>query len=195
MKWTVALLAVLWITPSVAAAQTTALVGARILDGRGGVVERGTIVFRDGKIIAAGPAVSTPPPDGAERIDATGTTIMPGIINAHGHLTSAIGMQSAPNGHTRENLLRQLTTYAEYGVTTIFSLGEDQDVAENVRQLREEQRSGKRVGARLFISGPVIVADTAQAARAMTDKVAAIKPDVLKFRIDDYLGSSRKMPE
>lgn len=195
MNRTVVLLVALCVGPSAVAAQTTAFVGGRILDGRGGVLERGTLVIRDGRIVAAGPAASTTVPDGAERIDAAGATIVPGLINAHGHLTSAIGMRGDPNGHLRENLVRQLTTYAQYGVTTVFSLGEDNDVAENVRQLREEQRSGKREGARLFISGPVIGGNTAAAARAMTDKVAAGKPDVLKIRIDDNLGSSRKMPE
>jgi imidazolonepropionase-like amidohydrolase len=117
------------------------------------------------------------------------------LINAHGHLTSAIGMRSDPSGRTRENLVRQLSTYARYGVTTVFSLGEDADVADTVRDLRNEQASGVRHGSRLFIAGPVISGDSAEAARAATDKVAATKPDLLKIRIDDNLGSSRKMPE
>jgi imidazolonepropionase-like amidohydrolase len=104
-------------------------------------------------------------------------------------------MRPDPNGHTRENLVRQLGTYARYGITTVFSLGEDQDVAANVLQLRNDQTSGKLHGARLFISGPVIGGGSADAARAMTDTVAATKPDVLKIRIDDNLGSGKKMPE
>jgi imidazolonepropionase-like amidohydrolase len=46
-----------------------------------------------------------------------------------------------------------------------------------------------------LVAGPVIAGNTADAARAMTDKVAGMKPDLLKIRIDDNLGSSRKMPE
>jgi imidazolonepropionase-like amidohydrolase len=195
MKRTLVLLAVLCATPSVTLAQTTALVGGRIFDGRGAVIENGTLIMRDGKIVAVGPAASTPVPQGAERVDASGTTIIPGLINAHGHLTSAIGMRADPKGATRENVMRQLKTYAQYGVTTVFSLGEDLDVAEPVLQLRNEQASGQMHGARLFISGPVIGGATAEAARAATDKVAASKPDVLKIRIDDNLGSGRKMPE
>lgn len=181
--------------PAVAAAQTTAFVGARIIDGRGGVIERGNVVIRDGKIIAVGPTTTTTVPDGAERVDASGATIMPGLINAHGHLTSAVGMRTDPNGHTRDNLIRQLTTYARYGVTTVFSLGEDPDVAANVLQLRNEQSTGKLHGARLFITGPVITGNSADAARAATEKVVASKPDLLKLRIDDNLGSTRKMPD
>ena len=179
-------------SPHTAAAQTTALVGARVIDGRGGVIERGTIVVRDGKIAAVGPVESTTVPAGAERIDVSGTTIMPGLVNAHGHLTSAVGMRNDPNGGSRENQLRQLKTYAQYGVTTVFSLGDESEAA---LQLRREQDKGPFEGARLFVAGPVINGTTADAARAMTDKVAAMKPDLIKIRIDDNLGSSAKMPE
>ena len=174
-----------------AAAQTTALVGARVIDGRGGVIERGTIVVRDGKIAAVGPVASTTVPAGAERIDVSGATIMPGLVNAHGHLSSAVGMRNDPSGGSRENQLRQLKTYAQYGVTTVFSLGDESEAA---FQLRREQDKGPFEGARLFLAGPVINSTTADAARTMTDKVAAMKPDLIKIRIDDNLGSSRKMP-
>jgi imidazolonepropionase-like amidohydrolase len=177
---------------SQAAAQTTALVGARIIDGRGGVIEHGTIVMRDGTIAAVGPVASTPVPQDAERIDVRGATIMPGLVNAHGHLTAAVGMRNAPNGGSRENQIRQLETYALYGVTTVFSLGDESDAA---FALRREQESGSLARARLFLAGPVVTATTADAARAMTGTVAALKPDVIKIRVDDNLGSSRKMPE
>jgi len=175
-----------------ASAQTTALVGARVIDGRGQVMENATIVVRDGKIAAVGPAASTAVPAGAERVEVKGATIMPGLVNAHGHLTGANGMRNDPNGYTRENLIRQLNTYASYGVTTVFSLGDDQEAA---FQLRNEQGAGPLARSRFFIAGPVINGANADAARAMTDKVAAMKPDLLKIRIDDNLGSSKKMPE
>ena len=175
-----------------AAAQTVAFVGARVIDGRGGVIERGTIIVRDGKIVAVGPVAGTNVPAGAERIDGAGTTIMPGLINAHGHLTAAVGMRNVENGYTRENLVRQLKTYAQYGVTTVFSLGDDQEAA---FQLRDEGLAGKLQGSRLFVAGPVIGGTTANEARAATDKVAAMKPDLLKIRIDDNLGSTKKMPD
>ena len=177
---------------STASAQTTALIGARVIDGRGAVIERATIIVRDGRIAAVGPVESTTVPDGAERIDVSGSTIMPGLVNAHGHLTSAIGMRNDPNGGSRENQLRQLGTYAQYGVTTVFSLGDESEAA---LQLRREQDKGPFDGARLFVAGPVINGTTAEAARAMTDKVAAMKPDLIKIRIDDNLGSAPKMPE
>src|SRR5262245_39569375 len=77
------------LAPGVVSGQTTAFVGARVIDGKGGVVDRGTIIVRDGKIAAIGPAASVQVPDGAQRVDAAGATIVPGFVNAHGHLTAA----------------------------------------------------------------------------------------------------------
>jgi imidazolonepropionase-like amidohydrolase len=180
------------VAASLASAQTTALVGARVIDGKGGVIDRATIIVRDGKIVAVGAGASTQVPDGAQRVDVAGATIMPGLVNAHGHLTAANGMRNDPAGYTRDGLLRQLKTYAQYGVTTVFSLGDDQEAA---FQLRNEQSAGAIDRARLFVAGPVINGATAAEARSMTDKVVAMKPDLLKLRIDDNLGSSKKMPE
>ena len=180
------------IAPSIALAQTTALVGARVIDGKGSVIDRATIVVREGKIVAVGAAASTPVPDGAQRVDLAGATVIPGLINAHGHLTAANGMRNDPAGYTRDGLLRQLKTYAQYGVTTVFSLGDDQEAA---FQIRSEQSAGALDRSRLFVAGPVINGANAAEARTMTDKVAAMKPDLLKLRIDDNLGSSKKMPE
>jgi imidazolonepropionase-like amidohydrolase len=192
MKTTVLIATAIVASAAAAAAQTTAFVGARVIDGRGGVIERGTIVVRDGKIVAVGPMASTSVPAGADRIDAAGRTIMPGLINAHGHLTGAVGMNNVKDGYTRENLVRQLRTYAQYGVTTVFSLGDDQEAA---FELRNEARAGRFQGSRLFVAGPVIAGTTVDLARAATDKVAAMKPDLLKIRIDDNLGSTKKMPD
>jgi imidazolonepropionase-like amidohydrolase len=176
---------------SAALAQTTAFVGARVIDGAGNVIERATVVVRDGKIVQVAPAAAVPA--GAERVDLSGMTIMPGLINAHGHLTDVIGMRAdRANGGTRENVTRQARTYARYGVTTVFSLGDEPEPA---LRLRAEQRAGAIDRARVFLAGPVIGGDSAESARAATDKVAALEPDVLKIRVDDNLGTSRKMPE
>jgi imidazolonepropionase-like amidohydrolase len=74
----------------------------------------------------------------------------------------------------------------------VFSLGDDQ--AEGFR-LRDEQATGTLDRARLYVAGAVINGATAEDARAATDKVADLKPDVLKIRVDDNLGTGRKMPE
>jgi len=96
------------------------------------------------------------------------------------------------NGGTRENIARQAQTYARYGVTTVFSLGDEPEAA---FQLRSEQSKGPLDRARVFLAGPVVNGDSAESARAAVEKVLAVKPDALKIRVDDNLGNSRKMPE
>ena len=170
-------------------AQTTAFVGGRIIDGTGKVIDNGTVVISGGKITAVGPA-STAVPAGATRVDVKGKTLLPGLINAHGHVGNTVGLGTdKQNGYSRENLTRQLRTYAQYGVTTVFSLGDDSEGSFALRDAPATDR------ARLFVAGPVVTGNTAEEARAMVAKVAAMKPDMIKIRVDDNLGASRKMPE
>ena len=177
---------------SPAAAQVTAFVDGRIIDGTGQVIERGTVVVRDGVIAEVGPAASVPVPDGAIRVEARGKTLMPGLVNAHGHLSAVAGLKSGAQYYTRDHLVRQLRAYATYGVTTVFSLGDDQADA---FALRAEQGTAPPARARVFVAGPIVYTETAEAARVETDKVIALAPDLVKIRVDDNLGTSRKMPE
>jgi imidazolonepropionase-like amidohydrolase len=175
-----------------AAAQIVAFVDGRVIDGTGRVIERGTVVVRDGRIAEVGPTGSVRVPDGASRVALTGKTLMPGLVNAHGHLSPVDVLRTGPEFYTRANLERQLRAYATYGVTTVFSLGDDQADA---FALRDAQASAPPGRARVFVAGPIVTATTAAAARADTDKVVALKPDLLKIRVDDNLGTSKKMPE
>jgi imidazolonepropionase-like amidohydrolase len=188
--WSVLVVSMLSAGAGTAAAQSTAFVGGRVIDGTGRVIENGTVVITGAKITAVGPA-STPVPAGATRVDLKGKTILPGLVNAHGHVAATTGLRSDPASYTRDNLLRQLRTYAMYGITTVYSLGDDQAAGFELRN--ENGTAADR--AKVFVAGPVINGDTAEAARAMADKVAQMKPDLLKIRVDDNLGTSKKMPE
>jgi imidazolonepropionase-like amidohydrolase len=63
-----------------ALAQTVAITGGRVFPVSGPVIENGTVVIRDGRIVAVGAQVEIPL--GAARVDATGRWVTPGIINA-----------------------------------------------------------------------------------------------------------------
>ena len=172
---------VVWLALSAGAAtrdgaeDVRAFVGARIIDGTGkAAMQKATLIVRNGRIDAVGPSVKVPA--GAEQIDATGKTIIPGLINAHCHV-------GEPG---------QLGVYARYGITTVFSLGGDKEIA--IRdQVRGEQQTPALNHARLFIAGPVIGAKTAEEARKTVEQLAAAKTDLAKFRLDDNLGASTKM--
>lgn len=68
---------------------TTLITNGQIIDGTGALpVPDAAVVITDGRITYAGPSAGAPavPPD-AERIDAKGGTIMPGLVEAHFHAT------------------------------------------------------------------------------------------------------------
>jgi imidazolonepropionase-like amidohydrolase len=62
-----------------------AVVNGRIVPVSAPVIEGGTVVVTDGVITAVGGA-ETPVPDGAEIVDAAGRWVLPGFVEAHGHL-------------------------------------------------------------------------------------------------------------
>jgi len=63
----------------------TALVGATVYDGRGGRIDNGVVLFRDGKLVGIGGA-DMAIPEGFTRIDGTGKFVTPGVIDIHSHL-------------------------------------------------------------------------------------------------------------
>jgi imidazolonepropionase-like amidohydrolase len=175
-----------------AASDVKVFAGAVLIDGTAAApIVNAVLVVRDGRIEAVGSADRVEVPKGATRVDLTGKTIIPGLINAHGHVGETLGLRSGPELNTRDNILRQLALYARYGVTTVFSLGGDGEAG--VR-LREGGGAAARGRARLYVSGPVITAATPEEARARVDEVAALKPDFVKIRVDDNLGTAMRMP-
>ena len=101
----------LFSTASYSAPGTIAFTGARLIDGtENPIIENAVLISVDGKISAVGPAGSISIPSGAEIIDLDGKTIIPGLINTHGHVGQVLGLES---GHyDRGNVLRQLALYA-----------------------------------------------------------------------------------
>jgi imidazolonepropionase-like amidohydrolase len=163
-----------------AQAETIAFTGARVIDGTGKApIANGVVVVTDGKIVAVGTKAGTRVPAGATVIDVIGKTIMPGIVNAHGHLF--FDAKSAVPARTQ--LSDQLALYARYGVTTVYSLGDDG--VETVK-LRDELRTapfGPGM-ARLYVSGPVLTAKTPEEGRATVTANAARGVDIIKIRLE-----------
>lgn len=69
---------------SAAGAQTIAITGGTVYPVSGPKIERGTVLIRDGKVVAVGANVTVP--GDAQRIDATGKWVTPGLINAETQL-------------------------------------------------------------------------------------------------------------
>lgn len=169
---------------------TIAFVGATIIDGTDAEpLEDGVLVITDGRIRTVGPRSAVTLPPGTEVIDVAGKYIMPGLINAHGHVGATVGL-NGNGGYTRNNLLRQLGLYARYGVTAVNSLGGDQVEGFD---LRNEQFDNGLNRARIYVAGSVVVGDSEQAIRDEVNRNADMGADFIKVRIDDNLGASEKM--
>ena len=165
------------VTSAAQPGRVKAFTGLTLIDGTDRPpVANATIVARDGRIIAAGAASGITIPLGADRIALDGKTVIPGLINAHGHVNDAA---------------RDLRTYAAYGVTTVFSLGGEQPA---VFAARAEQSTPALDRARVYVSGPRLTPRTPDEARAQVADVAAQKVDLVKIRVDDDLGTAQKMP-
>jgi len=168
----------------------TAFEGARLIVGNGRPsIENGTVVVEGSKIAQAGPAVDVRVPEGAARVNLTGKTVMPTLIDTHTHLSQ-----------TREGLTRDLTRRAYYGVSAAMSMGTSDTSAE--LEMRGETAPGM---ARLFtawrgITRPEPGRGTApfwinseQEGRKAVQELTARKVDVIKIWIDDRDGKYAKL--
>ncbi|MEQ8302998.1 MAG: amidohydrolase family protein [Cyclobacteriaceae bacterium] len=167
----------------------TAIVGGTILGTSGQTpIADGILLIQDGVITAAGSRADFQIPEAATVVDASGKFLMPGIINAHGHIGDVEGLESGK--YSRANVIRDLKLNAFYGVTTINSLGGDQQVSIDIRN---EQDTVKHNFSRIFVAGAVVAGDTPEEALRMVEENVAMGVDFIKIRIDDNLGTAEKM--
>ncbi len=161
----------------------TAIVGGRLIDGTGKpAVENSVVVLREGKIAAAGPAATTPVPQGAQVIDAHGKSVLPGLWEMHAHFEQ---VEWGP-------------IYLATGVTTARDVGNEREF---IVAVRDAIAAGKGIGPRLVMAGIVdgtspmalgiIRVDTPEQARAQVQKYksegfqqikiySSVKPEIVK---------------
>lgn len=152
-----------------------AFTGLTLIDGTTSApVTNATMVIRDGRIVAAGPAARVTIPAGAQRTRLDGKVVIPGLINAHGHV----------------NTPADLATYAAYGITTVYSLGGEPT---SVFAARAAQNSAALQQSRVYLAGRVLDPKTPAEAATQVAEVAAQNVDVVKIRVDDNLGTATKM--
>ena len=132
--------------------QQIVLKGGLLIDGTGRpAIENSVLVIEGDHVVAAGKAGSVSIPKDATVQDVSGKTIIPALINLHGHLgLSSNGADSAAGHYTQENVVKQLNKYLSYGVGTVASFGQDEDAIYGVR---DGQHAGTIGGARVFTAG------------------------------------------
>jgi imidazolonepropionase-like amidohydrolase len=126
----------------------------RIFTGDGRVIESGGVLVKNGKIehVYEGP---TPDPKElkAEAVEASGKTLLPGLIDVHVHLAASGGFGA--DYQPDKSMPRELAAYLYSGVTAVRSAG---DPLDQVLKIRTMVNSGERLGAELFTCGPMFTA-------------------------------------
>ena len=164
--------------------------GARLIVGDGSEpLENSAFLVENGQFTQVGAAGDIPLPAGAARVDLTGKTVMPAIVDAHKHVAN-----------TREDLVDQLEQFAYFGVGAVLSLGlDDGDLA---FQMQGETIPG---AARLRTAGPGITSPepgrsevphwvtSEEEARAAVQELAGQQVDWIKIWVDDRNGQYEKL--
>lgn len=164
-------------------------IGAHVI-GIGGApdISDGVIFVDRGKIVAIKSAASLRLGRGPQTIDLGGKFVVPGFISAHAHISDVNGLE--PRAYTRANTLRQLGVFARYGITSVWSLGGEDRPAYDARAAQSSPALDR---ARIYLADRVISGSTPSEALRILGEVIARKPDVIKIRVDDNLGTVQKM--
>src|SRR6185437_1075720 len=113
----------------------TVVEDVNLIDGTGRAPMAHATIILDGDHIQSVSSASARKtfPKGAHILRLSGKTVIPGLINAHGHLGMTQGTTSGTQNYTEANIKRQLSQYERYGVTTMLSLGLNRDLLYGLR--------------------------------------------------------------
>ena len=183
--------------------------GARLIPGDGSEpIERAAMLVENGSIIRIGAKGRVNAPSAALRVDLTDKTIMPALVNAHGHPGFQRGLTYSAGNFTRETIMDDMNRALYFGVGAVQSQGiEKGDVT---YQVRAGQEAGKLGGARLRIAGRGIGAPNAgpgaaayagiayevtteDQARQAVRELAAKKVNLIKIWVDDRNGRAPRL--
>src|SRR3954453_22745968 len=149
-----------------ASAATRAIKAGRVVDASGRVIANAVIVVDNDRITSIGTA---PPPAGAEVIDLSRFTVIPGLIDLHTHMTyfwdpdsgtKPLNQPRRPAGVTTVLAADNARRTLETGVTTVRDLGASADVDYAMRDLIN---MGKMIGPRMFGAGQGLSAPRSEA--------------------------------
>ena len=204
-------------TPQAQAPKRLALVGGMLLTGyEVPPIHHAAILIEGNKIVAAGPTSDISIPVDAAIIDTTGRTMLPGLIETHGHL-AVLGHGAyetwfpSINSHGGDKMLTRVMEISARqllmaGITTAVDLGAP--LKESL-SIRDRINEGDVVGPRMLMGGPWIARlsgagatgamqvgfgglniSTPEQAAQETEKLATAGVDVIKahagLTLEDY---------
>lgn len=163
LAWSVVVASVLSIVVSSQSPSPSNVVlyeGARLIIGDGSApIESGAFVVQSGRISALGRKGAVAAPAGATRVDLTGKTVMPAMVNLHAHIgyekfIKAAGESLAEN-FTPENMLDHLQRQAFYGVGTVMDAGSAPVATSLQFQVDQAARKFRPAAQFVFMAGVV----------------------------------------
>ena len=190
-------------------AQTTLYEGARLIPGDGKpAIERSAFIVTDGTITRVGRQGDVKAPAGAARVDVTGKTVMPALIDIHTHTGFQKGATYRAENYGRDAIVDDLNRALYFGVSAVVSEGIDPGDA--AFRIREDQAAGRLGGARLFTAGRGMGAPNAgpgadtykgiaydvttpEEGRRDARELAAQKVDFIKIWVDDRNGRAPEL--
>jgi imidazolonepropionase-like amidohydrolase len=184
--------------------QTAVFEGARLINGEGGApIENAAFIVEGDRFAAVGRRGELTIPAGAPRIDLSGKTVIPALVDAHVHMGYRKGLSFGQDNYTRENLLDILNRFAYYGVAAILEAGTAR--SDLVYQLRAERPPGALFrtaghGFGMPNAGPggpmrdsAYGVTTEAESRMDVQELAAKKVDMIKIWVDDRNGTVEKL--
>ncbi|HRP07131.1 MAG TPA: amidohydrolase family protein [Gemmatimonadales bacterium] len=152
-----------------------AITNVTVIDGTGAAPKpHQTVLIREGRIAAVGPASSTSIPTGARSIDGTGQTLIPGLVGMHDHL-----FYMAAGGRNVNAQFTSTRLYLAGGVTTVRTTGANSAYADI--KAKADVDAGRMPGPRIHLTAPYLtghgnngdavmaVAETPEQARRFVD--------------------------
>ena len=198
-------------THTLAAQQSRAILfeGARLITGGDQTpIENSAFLVEHNHFTRVGKKGEIRAPRGAVRVDLSGKTVIPALIDGHSHIGYMNHMTSGAQNYTRQNILDNLHRFAYFGVAASQSMGSD--FGELPYQIREETAAGKYPDAARFLMAgrglaPLIEISpdnmrqaaypvtTEAGARATVRELAARKVTIVKTWVDSRGGTIKPM--
>ena len=183
--------------------------GARLISGDGSApIEVSAFVVENDTFTRVGTRGELSVPEGTPRVDLTGKTVIPALIDGHSHIGYMKHLTSGPQNYTREHILDHMYRFAYHGVAASQAMGSDfGDVWIGVR---DDIQAGKYPEAARFLSAgrglspedevrPDNMRHSAYTIRTEADarqavrELAAQNVKIVKTWVDDRGGSVRKL--
>ena len=183
--------------------------GARLIAGDGGApIERSAFLVQDGRFARVGRQGEAVGPPSAVRVDLSGKTVIPALIDAHSHIGYMKNLSSGPHNYTRENILDHLYRFAYFGIAASQAMGSD--FGELPFHMRDETRAGRYPDAARFLTAgrglapleeishenmrhAAYVVTTVEGARADVQELARLQVPLVKTWVDTRGGTIKTL--